>query len=65
MWNWIKSLFMPRIETPQMIIARELHEAQIDKLQAEKEAEYWSSQVQMFTRRIYRLRVECNQAPEL
>jgi hypothetical protein len=61
MWNWMKSLFMPAqiiLPDPDMIIAQQIHETRLDMLRAEKELEYWSSQVPMLNQRLQRLRCE-------
>jgi hypothetical protein len=55
MLNYIKSLFIPKVETPAMIVAREVNETSIDLLKASKELEYWHSQCQMLDQRGKRL----------
>lgn len=55
MFDAIKHLFIPKIETPLQIVARELIETEIDMLKAQKELEYWSSQVPMLRLRHHRL----------
>lgn len=55
----LKYLFIPRPivpETPIQIVARELNETHIDLLKAQKELEYWQSQVPMLVNRNERLR---------
>jgi hypothetical protein len=58
MLSFIKHLFVPRPvvpETPRQIVAREHNETEIDMLRAQKELEYWSSQVLMLKERHERL----------
>lgn len=60
MINFFKYLFVPKppvVETPQMIIARELHETQVDILKARKEQEYWHSMSLMLAQREIRLKL--------
>ncbi len=56
MFNWIKSLFAaPTPDTPEVVAAKDYNEARLDLLRAQKEREYWVSQVSMVQERISRL----------
>ncbi len=59
MLNFIYHLFIPRpvqLPDPDLIIAQQIHETRLDMLKAEKELEYWRSQVPMLAQRYSRLR---------
>lgn len=64
MYSWLKSLFIPKSETPMQIVAREMNETHIDLLKAQKELEYWSSMVPMLNQRAARLKFQMREAVE-
>lgn len=60
--RWIKNLY--KMPTPQMVAAKELAEAELDKLSAQTALERAKAQVDYNTARIQRLRKFLNDTTE-
>ena len=55
MFQYLKNIYAPQPDSPEVVAAKELNEARLDLLKAQKEREYWASMEPMLKARIARL----------